>query len=180
MKGVPVTKKWLNLILLIILFAILYQPQPIIASTSSGNLDQVEISQVQLVSTSGKEESHNPIDAYAHSRVPFCYDIIDVPIIECEALLALYESTNGTSWTDNTNWLDQNTVGNWYGVTVSDGHITYLQLDDNNLNGEIPLELGELEYLNGLFLHTNNLTGQSHLLLVISIILSTFNFIPIS
>jgi len=34
-----------------------------------------------------------------------CTDDMDVPKIECEALVALYESTNGAGWQNNSNWL---------------------------------------------------------------------------
>ena len=40
-----------------------------------------------------------------------CSTVIDVPQIECEALVALYNSTNGAGWTNNTNWLETNKVG---------------------------------------------------------------------
>jgi len=39
-----------------------------------------------------------------------CSDTMDVPQTECEALVALYNSTNGPSWTNGTNWLTGTTV----------------------------------------------------------------------
>ena len=39
-----------------------------------------------------------------------CNQVTEIPQLECEALVELYDSTNGTSWTNNTNWLITNTL----------------------------------------------------------------------
>ena len=41
------------------------------------------------------------------------------------ALVALYNSTDGSNWTNNTNWLTGN-VDTWFGVTVSGNRVTEL------------------------------------------------------
>ncbi len=42
-----------------------------------------------------------------------------IPVSEKNALIALYNSTNGPGWTDSTNWNGASgTEGTWYGVTV--------------------------------------------------------------
>ena len=89
-----------------------------------------------------------------------CATVTDVPQSECEALVALYESTNGAGWTDNTNWLTTTTVGDWKGVTVSGGHVTKISLGWNQLTGNIPIELGQLSNLEWLFLYNNQLSGN--------------------
>lgn len=89
-----------------------------------------------------------------------CATVTDVPQTECEALVALYESTNGAGWTDNTNWLSTTTVGNWKGVTASDGHVTEISLKENNLTSSIPKELGQLSFLQNLDLSSNQLSGS--------------------
>lgn len=61
---------------------------------------------------------------------------LDVPQAEADALIRLYNATGGPSWTDNTNWLVDRTVGNWFGVTVAGGHVTGIALQSNNLVGE--------------------------------------------
>ena len=88
-----------------------------------------------------------------------CSTVTDIPQNECEALVALYNSTNGAGWTDHTNWLVNNQAGTWYGVTVSSGHVIELSLWVNQLTGPIPPEVGNLSNLYYLFLGGNQLTG---------------------
>ena len=88
-----------------------------------------------------------------------CAAVTDVPQMECEALVALYESANGAGWEDKTNWLRTTTVGNWNGITVSDGHVSEIELYVNNLNGTIPFQLGSMTYLQILDLSWNQLSG---------------------
>ena len=77
------------------------------------------------------------------------------------ALVALYEATDGANWTNNTNWLSSETLSEWYGVTTdSDGRVTVLDLSDNDLSGEIPVELGNLANLQRLDLSGNDLSGE--------------------
>ena len=69
-----------------------------------------------------------------------------------KALEALYTSTNGNNWKDNTNWLSDNPVNQWYGVnndiwgndTIVGDYILRIQLIDNQLIGTIPEELTAL------------------------------------
>ncbi|MCK4981114.1 MAG: DUF1565 domain-containing protein, partial [Candidatus Delongbacteria bacterium] len=75
------------------------------------------------------------------------------------ALVALYDSTDGANWTDNTNWLT-GPVSTWYGITVSGDRVTEIDLNFNNLAGTIPTEIGNLTNLTSLSLHNNQLTGS--------------------
>ena len=76
------------------------------------------------------------------------------------ALVALYESTNGTAWNNNDNWLS-GSVDSWYGITVAGGRVVTIALSDNNLNGTIPPEIGSLDQLADIYLYNNpNLTGS--------------------
>ena len=55
------------------------------------------------------------------------------------ALIALYEATGGANWTDKRNWLTDEPISLWYGVTTdSSGRVTELDLRSNKLTGEIP------------------------------------------
>ena len=72
-----------------------------------------------------------------------------------------YNATDGDNWTNNTNWLSNRPVGEWYGVTTDDsGNVTRLILDSNRLSGQLPSELGSLSDLTALNLAKNQLTGQ--------------------
>ena len=76
------------------------------------------------------------------------------------ALVELYNATGGASWTNNTNWLSDRPIREWYGVSNDpDGRVSELDLSDNELTGEIPTELGNLSNLAWLYLSGNQLTG---------------------
>ena len=76
------------------------------------------------------------------------------------ALIALYNSTAGTSWMDRTNWDSMQPLGTWHGVTTDiDGRVTAVALGANTLAGPLPDELGNLPSLQNLSLYTNQLTG---------------------
>ena len=85
------------------------------------------------------------------------------------ALVALYNATDGPNWVDNTNWLTDAPLGEWYGVeTDGSGRVTQLRLRGDyskdgsrrgGMSGPIPPELGELVRLKGLDLAVNALTG---------------------
>ncbi len=74
------------------------------------------------------------------------------------ALVALYNSTDGANWT--TTWNLNTPVSTWYGVTVAGGRVTELDLNSNNLSGNIPAELGNLANLTDLNLYFNQLSGS--------------------
>ena len=89
-----------------------------------------------------------------------CGNVTEIPQTECEALVALYESTDGDNWIDNTGWLQTTTPCSWYGVTCEDGNVTRLNLSNNQLSGSIPSEIGNLAALTGLDLYDNDLSGE--------------------
>jgi len=77
------------------------------------------------------------------------------------ALVALYNATDGANWTNNTNWLSDRPISEWYGVDCGTlGRVNGLDLYYNNLTGNIPPEIGQLTQLNYLSLRFNNLTGN--------------------
>ncbi len=78
-----------------------------------------------------------------------------------EALVALYNATDGANWRENANWSSDAPMGEWYGVeTDSDGRVVEVSLWVNNLNGELPSELGNLARLERLNLPLNSLGGE--------------------
>ena len=91
-----------------------------------------------------------------------CDEVTEIPKVECEALVALYTSTNGASWSDSpsNNWNMTNTPCSWAGVICSGSKVTRLYLSSNQLTGTIPTELGNLVNLTDLWLSSNQLTGM--------------------
>ena len=85
------------------------------------------------------------------------------PAVPCDpqdslALVALYNYTNGDSWTNNSGWLTDS-VYKWYGITInSEGRVTGIDLHNNNLTGQIPNEIGNLDKLLQLNLSQNSLS----------------------
>ena len=83
------------------------------------------------------------------------------PAGDRDALVALYNGTNGAGWSDETNWGSNLPLGEWYGVTTDfDGRVTQLSLSNNGLSGSLPMELGDLERLQRLQLNDNALQGE--------------------
>ena len=88
------------------------------------------------------------------------YFCIDPRVVaeQMSVLAALYDATGGDDWYDNTNWLSDAPLGEWYGVTTDgEGYITGLKLYENDLSGAIPAELGQLARLQSLYLYGNSL-----------------------
>ena len=76
-------------------------------------------------------------------------------------LTALYHATGGAGWNDNTNWLSDEPISTWYGVTTDGGgRVTHLRLQNNGLTGVIPVELASLESVTHLWFNDNDLTGS--------------------
>ena len=81
--------------------------------------------------------------------------------LEREALIDLYNATDGDHWKNNTNWCSDLPVGRWEGVwTDVHGRVYHLQLSANGLNGTIPESIGNLVNLTYLHLgHNYEITG---------------------
>jgi Leucine-rich repeat (LRR) protein len=85
---------------------------------------------------------------------------------EYNALMDLYQSTNGANWTNKTGWSTANpavvqSVQGWHGVTTDvNGHVTMLHLTNNNLTGTILASIGNLTYLTILSLEGNDISGS--------------------
>ena len=107
---------------------------------------------------------------------------------ERDALVALYESTNGPDWYEDRNWMGNGDICGWHGITccrvfcqiiavravLLKGNnlvgaippeigglwdLRVIELHHNHLSGEIPSEIGQLAHLRELYLHRNDLSG---------------------
>lgn len=89
------------------------------------------------------------------------------------ALIAFYNSTGGANWYNSqqgkgawpvndpnaivTSW-DPNTNSGWYGITTEpSGRVTGINIENNNLNGNLPPQIGQLTKLYYLILKNNTL-----------------------
>ncbi len=87
------------------------------------------------------------------------------------ALIALYESTDGDNWSKIDGWKAQplgqdgfaksGNESSWYGIGVNnDDQVTKIDLNNNNLKGTIPYQLGDFTNLKDLRLYDNQITGE--------------------
>jgi Leucine-rich repeat (LRR) protein len=94
----------------------------------------------------------------------------DLRIIQRYALATLYYSTNGDSWTDNSDWVTDADECLWYSSSSDsqrcspDNELLVLSLNDNNLQGELPHEISLLTTLTSISIrnprdNTPTLTG---------------------
>lgn len=74
------------------------------------------------------------------------------------ALVALYNSTGGATWTAKTNWLTGD-VGTWAGVTLNGQSITALNLANNNLTGSVPDPLVDIQAMQTINMSGNKITA---------------------
>ncbi len=79
---------------------------------------------------------------------------------ERTALTVLYDATGGEDWKTSDGWLSNGPLDQWQRVATDEsGRITDLDLAANQLNGDIPTELGNLPNLKLLYISDNNLIG---------------------
>ena len=96
------------------------------------------------------------------TSTPMPAPTLDLVAIEADrqALVALYNATDGPNWTNNENWLSDAPLGHWHGVIVdSSGRVIEIYLRENGLRGAIPPEVGDLTHLMKLTLPINELSG---------------------
>jgi Leucine-rich repeat (LRR) protein len=80
---------------------------------------------------------------------------------ERAALMALYYSTYGGNWYNNSGWNTDDPYCEWLGVTCDlEGRVTVLSLGFNRLAGSLPPEIGDLQNLQELSLGMNDLSDS--------------------
>jgi len=85
---------------------------------------------------------------------------------QTEALVNLFNNTNGAEWFNNDQWID-GPVCDWHGVRCWKGpfspggiYVLDLKLEANNLSGPLPSDFGGLKFLEWILLNDNYLTGE--------------------
>ena len=102
-------------------------------------------------------EGDTPIGSLVLPYTPRAAPVTPVLSADRAALEELYHATNGPNWSNNTNWLTDAALREWYGVeTDANGRVTSLRLGANELNGPIPSSLENLSKLVRLEVDYNN------------------------
>ena len=145
------------------------------ASSSDSNYDNITISDVSV-----NEDDHNrPVDGdcgwgyacKASDETPATASPASASPVEsvcsrqptqglqddCGTLSGLYDETGGSEWGQSGQWLTESPLEQWYGVSVSGGRVSEVDLSGNGLSGEIP----DLSALGGL--ETLDLSGNEEL-----------------
>ena len=79
-------------------------------------------------------------------------------VSDCEALLAGQDTLEGSG---ALNWTADTLITDWDGITsLENQRVTRLYLQEKELNGSLPIELGSLSSLEWLYLHDNDLSGE--------------------
>ena len=91
-------------------------------------------------------------------------DITDTATLQVEALpardalIALYNATDGPNWKNSENWLTDAPLGSWHGIRTDyrdETMVRAIDLHDNGLNGRLPPELGNILSLTRLAMTGN-------------------------
>lgn len=94
------------------------------------------------------------------AQPPFdCTVVVEIDVVECDALVAIYNNTGGDNWFVNTNWLQTNTPCDWYAITCTSGHVTKIDFWENSIVGQLPAEIGNLTHLMYLRIYENAITS---------------------
>lgn len=81
--------------------------------------------------------------------------------IEFKTLKLLFDQTDGENWTHRWDFSTYKLISaNWRGVGFQKNRVVSIDLHQNNLNGTIPAELFNMEFLKTLYLNNNMLSGS--------------------
>ncbi|MDE0142478.1 MAG: fibronectin type III domain-containing protein [Caldilineaceae bacterium] len=147
-----------------------YRVRALNGSDSESEFADVEVSTLAMsaASSGGPTPKPSPSAAPAASptptptptTAPSATPVLPGSISEREALVAVYHATGGENWAQDSNWMTDEPLGSWRGVTTDrNGSVIELDLNRNLLSGYIPAGLGSLPNLRILRMSGNDLEG---------------------
>ncbi len=74
------------------------------------------------------------------------------------ALVAFFNSTNGSGWTNNNHWVTTPLgTGNWFGVSLLSNRVVAVNLPGNKLSGVVPAVFADIQELTAVDLSSNKI-----------------------
>lgn len=91
--------------------------------------------------------------SFTSNRITLTADISEASLLE-----TIYKTTNGESWTRSDNWCSDRPLSEWYGITTnSEGNVTSINLENNNLSGSLKMYLSSFAKLTDFNIDNNQL-----------------------
>lgn len=121
---------------------------------------------ITIRTTDGREATITRLAKVLRSGVIYYINEVITPVDlvaqDRQALVTLFNATNGNNWTNKANWCSSKPLREWQGVLTNPttGRVTGLSLGANNLSGHIPSEIEGLSALSQLILSNNQLSGE--------------------
>ena len=136
---------------------------PTVSLTASGGLsyrwDDGSSDLIRMVSNAGIY-SVTVIAANSCTATTSITIVANAPNPDYQALVDLYNATDGPKWANHDKWLSGCSPCGWAGVTCNpNGRVISLYLPNNQLSGTLPTSLSALTRLKLLNLGKNQLTG---------------------
>lgn len=95
--------------------------------------------------------------SFTSNRITLTADISEVSLLE-----TIYKTTNGESWTRSDNWCSDRPLSEWYGITTdSEGNVTSINLENNNLSGSLKMYLSSFAKLTDFNVNNNPIESIS-------------------
>ena len=119
---------------------------------------------ISVDENTGTEDRSCTVDILCNGTAVASIPVVQQGSTETDAerrfLTELYRALGGEQWEDNTGWLSDQPVREWYGVTTdADGYVTGLSLDKNKLQGTLPSGFAFLSHLDSLHCKYNGISG---------------------
>ena len=70
--------------------------------------------------------------------------------------MRFYNNNGGTDWANREGWLGEDDHCSWANINCNDYRIESMSMGHNNLSGNFPTDLDDLEHLKSLDLTTRN------------------------